>query len=376
MKILLYVILALVLIAIALLAWFFLIYARTPGIDLPATASEKEKLDYVDDYLSKLQEEGKFNGAVLFARKQEPLLMKAYGFTDAWRKETLTTESSFRLASVSKQFTAAGILRAQELGLLDIDRHVTDYLKTFPYPTVTVRHLLNQTGGVPDNYMRLAQENVESLEGPLTIGDVVRLVSEEAETPKQEPGKVFAYSNTNYVLLAGIIEAVSQQSFETFMSKELFQPLGMKHTRVWNLLSLDETFPGKTEGFRLIGGQARALKPDFIDGVAGDGAVFSSISDFLIWDRFWSGNDLINNELLQLAFQPVNLPRQKISYYGFGWLIDKKGFHWHNGSWLGAGTYIGRNAEKETLLVLLDNSENVRMDDIAREVGKVWRGLD
>lgn len=376
MKILLYVILGLVLAAAAFLAYFFLVFLKVPNLTIPPLATEEQKLDLVDNYLRKLHEEGKFNGAVLLARHHKPLLMKTYGYTDATKAEKLTINSSFRLASLSKQFTAAGVLRAEKLGLLDIDLAVSDYLEDFPYPTVTIRRLLNQTSGVPDNYMRLAQRNQGSLDGPLTISDVVRLVSEEKEPLAHAPGKVFTYSNTNYVLLAGIIEAVSGKSYEEFMRDELFVPLEMKHTRVWNLVSSDKTFPGKTEGFASSELKPTALKPGFLDGVAGDSAVFSSISDFLIWDQFWSGNDLIDKERLQLAFQPVNLPNQKMSDYGFGWVVEKKGFHWHNGAWLGARTYIGRNAEKGTALVLLDNSENLRMDNIAREVGKVWRGLD
>ncbi|MEL7163293.1 MAG: serine hydrolase domain-containing protein, partial [Bacteroidota bacterium] len=202
----------------------------------------------------------------------------------------------------------------------------------------------------------------------------VRLVNQEAAPAVNRPGTAFAYSNTNYVLLAGIIEATSGKSFEAFLREELFTPLEMPNTRVWNLVSGEKTFPNKTGGFGRFAGRIKVLKPDFLDGVAGDGAVFSSIEDFLIWDRFWTGNELISDDLLQQAFVPGQLQGNETSKYGFGWALEE-GYHWHNGSWLGAMTHIARNPERGTLLVILDNSQNIRLGDIAREVESVWRQL-
>lgn len=376
MKILLYLLLGVVLIIVAFFAWFFLFFLEVGAINVPESATETERLELIDQYLTKLQKDGKFNGAVLLARNHEPLLMKTYGFTDASLQEELSVTSSFRLASVSKQFTAAGILRAQQLGLLDIDQPVSIYLTSFPYPEVTVRHLLNQTSGFPDNYMKLAEAHRESLNGPITISDVVRLVREAEPVADAKPGESFSYSNTNYVLLAGIIEAVGGRTFEDFLQRELFDPLGMQHTRVWNLVSRDTSFPGKTEGFYRFRRFAEALKPGFLDGVAGDGAVHASISDFLIWDKFWaSGNDLVADTLLHQALEPARLNNGKASRYGFGWVVVDDNFQWHNGSWLGAKTYIGRNQDNEALMVILDNSENMRIDDIVQTVKDAWGEL-
>ncbi|MEL7163076.1 MAG: serine hydrolase, partial [Bacteroidota bacterium] len=158
MKILLYVLLAIVLLLVVFFAWFFLSYAKVPELRVAEQDTELQRLAKVDDYLTELQQAEKFNGAVLLARDHEPLLLKTYGYTDHTLKEPLTPQSSFRLASVSKQFTAAAVLRAQTLNLLDIDQPVATYLVGFPYPEVQVRHLLNQTSGVPDNYMELAEK--------------------------------------------------------------------------------------------------------------------------------------------------------------------------------------------------------------------------
>lgn len=374
MKILLYILLAIFLLIGAFFLWFFLAFAKVPDLKVPPNATEEQRLELVDNYLAALNKTGKFNGAVLLARNHQPLLLKTYGYTDYHLTEPLTNQSSFRLASVSKQFTAAAVLRAQELALLNVEALVTDYLPNFPYPEVTVQHLLNHTSGVPDNYMELAELHLDEIGEILTVAEVVRLVNEAKAAPDQTAGNSFSYSNTNYVLLAGIIEQVSGKSFEDFLAVELFGPLGMPNTRVWNLASVDSTFVNKTQSFSLFAGIAQPLKPDFLDGVAGDGAVFSSIEDFLLWDRFWAESDLITDSLKQLAFQPATLLDGTTSNYGFGWSLEKD-YHWHNGAWLGAMTHIARKPNRQTMLVLLDNSQNIRFGDIAREIEKIWHTL-
>ncbi|MEM1124992.1 MAG: serine hydrolase domain-containing protein, partial [Bacteroidota bacterium] len=175
----------------------------------------------------------------------------------------------------------------------------------------------------------------------------------------------YQYSNTNYILLARTIEVVSGLSFEAYMQKELFTPLGMSNTRVWNLLSKDKTFKNKTDDFDNARGNPKALTPTFVDGVAGDGAVFSSAKDMFLWDKFWYGNPLIGQENLQEAFKKPTLNDGTISDYGFGWIITEKGM-WHDGAWLGARTVIIRNTEHKNCLVVLDNSANVFFDEILK----------
>ena len=176
----------------------------------------------------------------------------------------------------------------------------------------------------------------------------------------------FQYSNTNYILLARIAEIITGKSFEAFMKEELFTPLEMHNTRVWNLISR-EPFKNKAEDLENFNGDLKHIEPSYIDGVAGDGAVFSSISDMLKWDHFWYENKLIPKENLQEAFKRPILNNGNQSDYGFGWIITKDGM-WHNGSWLGARTIIIRNTEQKKCLVVLDNSSNLSFDKILKEL--------
>jgi CubicO group peptidase (beta-lactamase class C family) len=329
-------------------------------------------LELIDNYLAELQEGADFNGAVLFAERGVPLLANTYGFTDRTGKDKLTTRSSFRLASVSKQFTAAGVLRATELGLLRLDEPITTYIKS-PYPEVTVRHLLNHTSGIPDAYMDLAKTYRDSIGDVLSISDVIKLVDKNRPAITGKPGDAFSYSNTNYVLLAGIIESVASKSFEEFMQAEIFAPLDMENSRVFNLNSSDSTFTNKTGDFFAIFGWREPMKPTFLDGVAGDGNVYASIEDLLKWDAFWrGGNGIVSDSLLQQAFLKPILNDGSTSNYGFGWQVTKTNQR-HDGSWLGARTIIIRNPELKTVFVLLDNSTNLRFDAIVGELTKALR---
>lgn len=340
---------------------------RAPSLTVADGSTVLEAAEQIDEWLSSLQKNGKFNGAVLIAQNGQPLLMNAYGFADHRLKTPLTKQSSFRLASVSKQFTAAGILVLVDQGTVDLDAPVATYLEEFPFPEVTIRHLLNHTSGIPDCYMEMAEAHRKSLEEPLKISDVVSLIHDFPPSATAKPNQRFEYSNTGYVLLAAVIEVVGKRGFEQFMNDELFAPLGMENTRVWNLVSEQSTFSNQAGEFMQIAGTVTIVEPTWIDGVAGDGAVFSSVEDLLIWDSFWRDNDLLLPETMNEAFVKPKLAGGAISDYGFGWLITGTG-HWHNGLYLAANTYISRHVNDGLCIVVLDNSFNTRAPNIASQI--------
>lgn len=339
-------------------------------LEIPNNASEQEKIELVDSWLDKLQKKQKFNGSVLLIRDGQPMLAKGYGFTNHKKNEQLTANSSFRLASVSKQFTAAGIMLLKEKGSISYDDLVSKYIAHFPYENVTIRSLLNQCSGIPDIYIELALKNKDNID-VLTNQKATELIINENRSAKKAPFEKFEYSNTNYILLARLVEIVSGKSFEEYMKEELFEPLGMENTRVWNLLSAETDFTNKCGGFKIEGGVYKEVMPDFVDGVAGDGAVFSSVNDFLIWDKFWYENDFLSESNLAEAFKKPQLNNGKSSDYGFGWLTTDNGAL-HDGSWLAARTYYSRNTKNRTSVVVLDNSSNSDLYEIAKEIGNIW----
>ncbi|QDT94920.1 serine hydrolase domain-containing protein [Gimesia aquarii] len=347
------------------IGYYVYVWLQVSPIVVAPDANEAERLAAVDRWLDKQFEKHKFNGGVLIVREGQVLLLKTCGYTDHTATQRLNDHTAFRLASLSKQFTAAGILRLAEMGLLNLDDPVAKHLDGFVSDKVTIRHLLNQTSGIPDVYMDLAEEHRKELGEVMTISNVVELVKQYGELEHQ-PGDVMEYSNTNYVLLAGIIESVSEMSFEQFMHKELFKPLGMNDTRVWNLLS-SERSSNQASDFDQVDEDRTPVETTWIDGVAGDGAVFCSLHDFVIWDQFWGGNPLISDELLNQAVKRPKLNDGTKSDYGFGWIVEQKR-HWHNGAWLGANTYFVRYPESECCLVVLDNSSNIRLDAVVSHI--------
>lgn len=153
----------------ATLGYWLYRFLHIPALYIPNSVTKETRITQINQWLQTLQAQHKFNGGVLIAHQGEPLLMKTYGVTDHTATQALTTQSSFRLASVSKQFTAVGLLVLVEQGRVDLDALVADYLKRFPYVDVTVRHLLNQTSGIPDAYMALAEKHRHEFGDALSI---------------------------------------------------------------------------------------------------------------------------------------------------------------------------------------------------------------
>ncbi len=366
MKIVLYILLGILILAIGFFAWFFTSFLKVPELKLTPDMSQSQKVETIEKWFLNLQRENKFNGVVLYVNEGKELLAKGYGYTNHQKESELTENSSLRLASVSKQFTAAGIMRLKQKNIIDYDDLVSKYINGFPYEKVTIRHLLNQVSGVPDIYMELAETQKGKIPY-MTNEKALDLIINENRRATTLPNEEFQYSNTNYIILARLIEIISGLSFEDYMQKEIFMPLGMVNTRVWNLKSKDKTFKNKADDFDGFQGNGKELKPTFLDGVAGDGAVFSSVKDMFLWDKFWYENSLIEDKNLKEAFKKPTLNNGKESDYGFGWLITEKGM-WHNGAWLGANTIIIRNTERKNCLVILDNSSNIFFDKIIKEL--------
>lgn len=367
MKIVLYILLGTAVLVIGFFVWFFTFFLKVPELKVSPEMSQDQVVESLDSWFTHLQQENKFNGVVLYVRDGEALLSKGYGYTNYKKDAALTKHSALRLASVSKQFTAAGIMLLAEKGKISYDAPVAKYISGFPYEKVTVRHLLNQVSGIPDIYMKLAETQKGKI--PFLTNEIaLDLIIAEHRAAEFPPNEKFQYSNTNYIILARLIEVISGLSFEDYMQQELFTPLGMDNTRVWNLGSKEKTFENKADDFDNFQGIASELTPTFLDGVAGDGAVFSSAEDLFLWDKFWYENPLIGKENLAEAFKKPTLNDGKQSNYGFGWIITDTGM-WHNGAWLGAKTIIIRNTDKKNCLVILDNSSNIAFDKI---LDKVW----
>tara|TARA_B100001142_G_scaffold122195_1_gene124070 strand:- start:83 stop:1261 length:1179 start_codon:yes stop_codon:yes gene_type:complete len=367
---------------------FFYISCKSsvPIIDL-GNINHDGDINDIDNWLTELSLKNYFNGAILISVNGKVELMNTYGYSNLARTKPLTAQSSFRLASVSKQFTATAIMILKEQGKLSYDDNVKSYLVDFPYEDVTIRHLLTHTSGIPDYeslvlkfknksstkyFYRTGQskENIVYKGDPslyknqhdiLSMKDVLDLVIRYSDKRKFLAGDKYKYSNTGYVLLAYIVEKISEQTFESFMDDHIFTPLEMKNSSVWNLNTSSGKLDNRVEGTN----KNRLNDYTWMDGVAGDGAVFVSIEDFIKWDESLTNNTIISKSTFNESITPFITNNSDTSYYGFGWSLDNKDTSIdHTGSWVGAQTYIYKNPENGLLFVLLDSSTNKYMRKI------------
>ena len=363
-------------------------------ISVSSSATMAEKLTAIDHWLLALSKKRKFNGAILISKDNKPDLMKTYGYQDFKREKLLTHQSSFRLGSVSKQFTAMALMILNNQGKLKYDDSVQKYLPSFPYRDVSIRHLLTHTSGIAD-YMNLALKEYFSLftkigfymnqsmvnlfyNGEpseykdhytiLTSNDVLNMVGKYSEKRLFVAGGKYVYSNTGYVILSLVVEAVSGQTFESFLDREIFVPLNMENSSFWNLF----TKPGKLSN-RVQGTNGKRLNDySWMDGVSGDGSVFLSIEDFLKWDRALKNHTLIPRYKFDKALVPFVSSKGDTTFYGFGWSLSKEGTSIsHGGSWLGAVTYIYRKLDTDAMFVLLESSTSKYSYAIRKEIQRV-----
>ncbi|MEW7278923.1 serine hydrolase domain-containing protein [Aquimarina sp. 2201CG1-2-11] len=359
-----------VILFISLVIWGIWIYENSlPKLAINAIDNEEQTINDISDWLQYLSDKQKFNGAILYSKNGTIKLANAYGYTSSKKDEKLTTQSVFRLASVSKQFTAFGIMVLKKKYQVDYDDLATKYIADFGYPQVTIRHLLNHTSGIKVDYIKLAKRKKRNKEYILSNKDAVDLLCSNINSNTNAPLHQYFYNNSNYIVLARIIEVVTNMSFEEYMQEYVFIPLQLKQTRVWNLCSKHSRDPDTiTMGFEaFLKSNPVTIEPNWIDGVAGDGGIFSSIQDLVAWDKIWYNNPILTPLEMQEAFTLPQLNTQNPSNYGFGWVIDGDNV-WHNGQWLAYNAFILRNTRQKTCFVLLDNSSNTRFDKVLNTI--------
>lgn len=297
-----------------------------------------------------------FNGSVLIGYKGAVIYDRCFGYSNHERKIPLTPNSSCQLASVTKTFTGAAILYLYQRKAIDLDKTVQHYLPQFPYPTVTVRMLLCHRSGLRD-YTHWVPEYRKDTRTPMTNDEVIALMASHKPGVEFKAGTRFAYSNTNYAVLAKLIEVVTEMTYPDFMMKHIFQPLGMNHTFVY------EPSKGLPQDAAISYRYNWAREADmFADGVFGDKGIYSTPEDMYRWDQSFYQSKLLSNETIELAYGPCSFERPGIKNYGLGWRMlcypngDK--IIYHNGWWHGNNTSFYRFIKDNFTIIVLGNKFN------------------
>jgi CubicO group peptidase (beta-lactamase class C family) len=318
------------------------------------TNSCKIKLlsERLDSFYEAKHKAGCFNGCVAVSLKGTCVYQRSFGYSKYDEKEENTSHTSFQLASVSKTFTSTAVMYLVDKGLLQLNDSIQKFFPDFPYKKITVQQLLSHRSGLP-NYLYFAESLCKS-NTYIYNTDVIDYMTTHRPAPEHLPGKHFMYCNTNFLLLASIVEKVTGTKFKNFMHDTFFEPLGMANTFV--LDAFDTTFkkPSMSYNSKWV-----IQKDDCFDGVVGDKGIYSCTEDMMKWDKaFYEGKLLSQNSMTE-AYTPRSFEKPGNRNYGYGWRLlqqsDKSYLVYHNGWWHGNNTVYYRNTKDTSTVVVLNN---------------------
>jgi CubicO group peptidase (beta-lactamase class C family) len=335
--------------------------------------------------------------AVLVLKRGEVLFKHGYGVAELSSRAKITPATNFRLASVSKQFTAMAIMLLVHDGKLRYEDRLTDIFPEFPEygRNITVRELLQHTSGLKDyeELMPAADPKVPVEQIQIQDAGVLELLKRETGT-KFTPGTKWDYSNSGYVVLGLVVQKVSGRTFAEFLHERIFAPLEMNNTvayvrgtnQVANRAfghSLESAIPDGASAARARSSAGKWKQTDQspTSATLGDGGVYSSLEDLAKWDRALRENTLLSAREMQPALTPVKVlegqptePDGSPAAYGFGWFLNPyKGNRrmWHYGETLGFRTAIQRFEKDDLTIVVLANRTDLDPTDLALRVADV-----
>ena len=333
---------------------------------LAPTARAEDLTSKFEQYLDASVKFDRFNGSVLVSKDGATLFRKGYGLANAEHQVPNTPETKFRLGSITKQFTAMAILILQEQGKLKLDDPVGKYVDDAPkaWDGVTIHHLLTHTSGIhsytsdPDYMKKMAQ--------PETVKGMIARFKDKPLDFK--PGEKFTYSNSGYFLLGAVIEKVSGMSYEAFLKRAIFDPLGMKDTGYDHPKTV---LPLRASGYeRNEEGLHNAAYLDMAQPYSA-GSLYSTVDDLARWDRALADGKLISKDSYTRMFTPVK------SDYAYGWLVATRSGRkviGHGGGINGFATEIARYPEQKVCVVVLCNVLPQNPGKVARDLAAIALG--
>jgi CubicO group peptidase (beta-lactamase class C family) len=321
--------------------------------------------DQVDVLMQRYQ--GEVPGvSLLVLRNGKAVVRRSYGFADLERRVAATPQTNYRLASVTKQFTAASVLLLAQQGKLSISDRLERWLPSLPpaLDSVTIKHLLTHSSGIVD-YEDLIPDTATT---QVHDADVLRLL-ESSDSTYFRPGSTYRYSNSGYALLALIVERASGKRFAAFLHDRIFASLGMNNTVAFE------------EGFSIVANRAygytmkdRAwVRKDqsVTSAVLGDGGIYSSIDDLAKWDAALYDSRLLSDTSRDLAFSAHTSTNNPDISYGFGWRITGETV-WHSGETSGFRNVIVRYPSRRLTVIILSNRDDPAPYETALSIAKMF----
>ncbi len=304
-----------------------------------------------------------FNGGILIAKEGNIIYENYKGTIDLRKNDSITSSTPFHIASTTKTFTAVAILRLVQEGKLSLNDTITKFFPGFPYQGITVKLLLNHRSGLP-NYLYFMSESDWDKTKFVSNNNMLQFMIEKKPNKYYSPDKRFSYCNTNYVLLALILEKVTGTPFPIYMQEKIFRPLQMENTFVFELKDTATATPS----FNING---TYWKLDFLDATYGDKNIYSTPEDLLKWDQALYTDQLLNGTLLDSAFSPYSFEKPSIHNYGLGWrlqlLPNEKKIVYHFGKWHGFNAAFARLTDEKVTIIILGNKFNRGIYNVAHQ---------
>ncbi|MED5426530.1 MAG: serine hydrolase domain-containing protein, partial [Candidatus Neomarinimicrobiota bacterium] len=328
-------------------------------------------------------------GIALMVRKDGRIIYQhGFGLADLETKEKINPHSSFRMASVSKQFFAAAILLCQDRGLLTVKDPVTNYIPNDHLTGITIENLIHHTSGIGTYY----DEALNTWDGNRNRNnaDMIKYFKEYYPKPFFEPGEKYQYCNPGYELLVTIIETVSKQNIYDFMDENVFNPLGMTETQVFEGI-VDFHCPQRVMGYTEKKDKFVEDDYTFLNGIIGAGGLYTSLNDYSKWLDALDKHKLLSSGGTEMMYRPARLNDGTIasvsqrtlkdiifpdestySSYGYGWVVNKgnQSTVSHSGSWVGFRNNVYRNITTGLDVVIFSNRGDI-LDRWIRDVMKI-----
>ncbi|MEO8208935.1 MAG: serine hydrolase [bacterium] len=339
-------------------------------ITLKLNLYSQDKSQKIDELIKKYNEYNQFNGSALVAENGKIILEKGYGYANIEWKIPNAPDTKFRLASVTKQFTAMLTMQLVEQGKIKLDGKITDYLPYYPNKTagekVTVHNLLNHTSGIPNmtNDRDFMQNKIRD---PYDVKDlVVNYCSKDLEF---EPGTKWSYSNSGYVILGAIIEEVTGKKYEDVLKENILIPLDMSNSGYDHSSAIIEN---RASGYdKSPAGYTNTRYIDMSIPYSA-GSMYSTVEDLFKWDQALYTDKLVSKETKDKIFTNY------MNDYGYGWQIKNlkignvnKNAVFHSGDIFGFTTLIKRYVDDNNCIILLSNSSNANIDAIDKSVSAI-----
>ncbi|MFD2597925.1 serine hydrolase domain-containing protein [Sphingobacterium corticis] len=316
----------------------------------------------IDQFMKNLHRKG-FNGNVLVAKKGKIIYQNAFGWANYLLKDSLNINSKFELASVSKPLTGVGVMKLVEDGKLRLDQQVTEFFPDFPFPGVTIQQLLTHRSGLP-NYVYFSEDHWKDRKKGMSNMDAMALLAEHKPNRYGAPDGRFHYNNSNFMVLASIVEKVTGESFATYMQENVFKPAGMKNTAILSR-AVYEKIPTDVIGHDKT--WRRSVVQNYLDGPVGDKGAYSTVQDLFLFDRALREGRLLKQETMDSSYVARSDAKRSLFSYGYGW----RTFHpkdnpivYHTGWWHGFKSLYVRDLKNDITIVLLTNMANGSLNQL------------